>query len=114
MTVVAPRFDPATIARALLDGPLSPPWRLRVTDQPRGPHRTLFAMRLQHEEGDGPAAFVQWHLPDQRLGQREGIDVLLIGTAQHVRAAMERLSDRLDLYRWESAPSTLGSGEQWL
>ncbi len=114
MIATANRPDPAAIARILLNGPVRPPWRLQVTDHPRGPHRTLFSMRLQNEDGDGPAAFVQWQMAEERLGHREGIDALFIGTALQVRAALERLSDQLSLDGWESAQSKLANGEQWL
>lgn len=114
ITAMANRPDAAAIARILLNGPVRPPWHLQMTDHPRGSHRTLFSMRLQNEDGDGPAAFVQWQMAEESLGHREGIDALFIGTVRQVRAALKRLIDQLDLNAWESAPSTLANGEQWL
>jgi len=123
------RQPPARPAKPLVPGPdvdafvahvfTADAWRVCSrwwTQQPFG--RSELSFRVQHDEGTGPAAFVDWqvepivaalfepggHIPEQRVrGWTGEIEALFVGSENDVRAAIGRLSEWLLPHGWTRA-----------
>ncbi len=95
--------EPPELAARILGHAVDERWRLSVKAPP--PRDDVMRVRVQHLEGEGPAAFLSWRCENLSDSSFRGeIQLLLVGRDDEIDAAVERLQSWLAPRDWKLQP----------